>query len=144
MVLNEKETESFIKVCPQKGNSENNLSNSENNLSNSENNSPKEKESKVKESKDNIGATAQPPPSPTKHKRGEFGHVLLTDEEYSRLISDYGDKITAEYIKRLDEYLENRKDKHYANHNLTIRNWINKAGIKKAADVAEPYEFKGW
>lgn len=112
----------------------------------------KVKESKVKESKDNIGATAKPPPSsqkpkPPKHKRGEYQHVLLTDDEYSRLIAEYGEKITAEYIKRLDEYLENRRDKHYANHNLTIRDWLNKGGVKKLSDQftgSEQYKFEGW
>lgn len=93
-------------------------------------------------------ATAKPPPSvcekPVKHKRGEYKHVLLTDEELSKLYSDYGEEITAEYIKQLDEYLENNRKKHYNNHSLTIRNWLNKAGIKKLAESTADYEFAGW
>ena len=153
-VLNENETESCIKVCPEKGFSENNPSNSENNPSNSENNSHKEKESKEKESKENIGATAQPPPSPplskskpVKHKHGEYQHVLITDDQYSKLITDYGERIVAEYIKRLDEYLENHRKAHYDNHNLTIRNWLNKDGVKKLSEqsaTSDKYEFNGW
>lgn len=112
----------------------------------------KEEKRKEEKTKENIGATAKPPPSsqkpkPPKHKRGEYQHVLLTDDEYSRLIADYGEKITAEYIKRLDEYLENRRDKHYANHNLTIRDWLNKGGVKKLSDQStgsEQYKFEGW
>lgn len=84
---------------------------------------------------------------PVKHKHGEYGHVMLTDDEYSRLVDDYGDKVISEYIKRLDEYLENRKDKHYANHNLTIRNWLSKSDVKKLSEqsaTSDKYEFNGW
>ena len=114
----------------------------------------KEEKRKEEKSKENIGATAQPPPSPplskskpVKHKHGEYGHVMLTDDEYSRLVDDYGDKVISEYIKRLDEYLENRKDKHYANHNLTIRNWLSKSDVKKLSEqsaASDKYEFNGW
>lgn len=72
---------------------------------------------------------------------------MLTDDEYSRLVDDYGDKVISEYIKRLDEYLENRKDKHYANHNLTIRNWLSKSDVKKLSEqsaTSDKYEFNGW
>ena len=100
-----------------------------------------------------IGESEEPDssaPSPEKpicHKYGEYKHVKLTDEQYSKLISDYGEQVTAEYIKRLDEYLENRRDKHYANHNLTIREWLNKGGVKKLSDqsaTSEEYKFEGW
>lgn len=94
------------------------------------------KESKVKESRgEERKAADKPPPTPppnaVKHKHGEYCHVLLTDDEYNRLNADYGQKVLDDYIKRLDEYLENRKDKHYSSHNLTIRNWINKDGAVK-------------
>lgn len=59
-----------------------------------------------------------------KHKHGEYQHVLLTDEQYEKLSQDLGDK-TAEYIRRLDEYIE-MKGAKYKNHYLTIKNWFRK------------------
>lgn len=113
----------------------------------------KEEKRKEEKSKD-IGATAQPPPSPplskskpVKHKHGEYQHVLITDDQYSKLITDYGERIVAEYIKRLDEYLENHRKAHYDNHNLTIRNWLNKDDVKKLSEqsaTSDKYEFNGW
>lgn len=86
--------------------------------------------------------TASKQSKPQKHIHGEFRHVMLSSEEYDRLIGGYGEKVTAEYIKKLDEYLENRKDKHYANHNLTIRNWIKKANVPKLSEK-KGYGFEG-
>lgn len=79
---------------------------------------------------------------PQKHKHGEFKHVLLTDDEYSRLIDDYG-KDTAElYIKKVDEYCE-MKGKGYKNYNLAIRNTFMKSdGVtpkKKRDPNVDPY-----
>ena len=56
-----------------------------------------------------------------KNKFGEFKHVLLTAEEYRKLCEDYGAKITALYIKKVDEYCE-QSGKKYKNYNLAIRN----------------------
>ena len=62
---------------------------------------------------------------PVKHHHGEFGHVLLTDEELSKLINDLGEPTVTEYIRRLDEYIE-QKGAKYRNHSLTIRNWAKR------------------
>lgn len=58
-----------------------------------------------------------------KHKHGEYNHVLLTDEQYQKLIKDYGETQAKEMIKILDEYYEVKgcKDK---NHNLVLRKWV--------------------
>jgi predicted phage replisome organizer len=61
------------------------------------------------------------PAKPKKHKHGEFNHVLLTDDEYSRLCNDYGKGIADKYIQKVDEYCE-MKGKSYKNYNLAIRN----------------------
>lgn len=106
----------------------------------------KEKERKVKNSKEER-ASSPPPEKAVRHKRGEYLHVLLTDEELSKLNKDYGENVIADYIRQLDEYLENNRKKHYDNHNLTIRKWLNRAGIKKLSESAEitaDYEFTGW
>lgn len=64
-----------------------------------------------------------------KHRHGEFKNVLLTDEEYDRLGEEYGDDARSEFINRLDEYI-GMKGSKYKDHNLVIRNWMRKDGIK--------------
>ena len=61
------------------------------------------------------------------HLYGEYRHVKLTDEEYQKLLSDYGASVLDDYIRRLDEYIQTT-GKKYKDHNLTIRQWIRKAG----------------
>ena len=58
---------------------------------------------------------------------GEYSHVKLTAEQYKKLISDFGEDVTDEYIRRCDEY-QQQKGKSYKDYNLTIRNWIEKDG----------------
>lgn len=59
----------------------------------------------------------------SKHKYGEYNHVQLTDTERERLVNDFGEDITHEAIKYLDEYIEEKGYKA-KNHNLTIRRWV--------------------
>lgn len=70
----------------------------------------KGKESKVKE---------------IKHKYGEFKKILLSEKEKNKLIEDYWQVTFDNYIKILDEWIEMKWYK-YKNHNLAIRNWINR------------------
>ena len=62
----------------------------------------------------------------TRHKYGEYAHVLLTDAEYNRLCDEYGEIRTSEAIRYLDEYKE-RKGYKSKNDNLTLRKWVFKA-----------------
>ncbi len=68
-----------------------------------------------------------------KHKYGEYNHVLLTDDELSKLkekFNDYENK-----IKNLDEYIE-MKGAKYKNHYLTILKWArNEKSDKKVIKV---------
>lgn len=59
---------------------------------------------------------------PVFHKHGEYGHVLLSDEQYDRLIADYGEKALMDGIKRVDEYCQEH-GKKYKDYNLTLRKW---------------------
>ncbi len=70
---------------------------------------------------DNISADTAADSKPKRHRYGEYNHVMLTDDEYSRLISDYGEDVTKQYIKKVDEYCE-QSGKTYKNYNLAIRN----------------------
>ena len=60
-----------------------------------------------------------------RHKHGEYKHVLLTDEQYEKLLIDLGQKNLEEYIKKVDEYCQ-QYGKSYKDYNLTIRNWFKK------------------
>ena len=59
-----------------------------------------------------------------KHKWGEFGHVLLTEEEYSKLEAVVGLDL-GRWIKTVDEGIE-QKGYKYKNHYLTILKWREK------------------
>ena len=72
-------------------------------------------------------ATAPSSPTPgkkeTKHKYGEYKHVLLTNTEAKKLVSDYGKKETEDAITYLDEYIE-MKGYKAKSHYLCIRKWV--------------------
>jgi hypothetical protein len=70
---------------------------------------------------DIISADKSADKKPKRHKHGEYNHVMLTDDEYARLISDFGSDVTDRYIKKVDEYCE-QSGKTYKNYNLAIRN----------------------
>lgn len=67
-----------------------------------------------------------------KHIYGAYHHVRLTDEEYNRLLTEYGQIVLDDYIRRLDEYIQ-QTGKKYKDHNLTIRNWIRKESEKNGS-----------
>ena len=58
-----------------------------------------------------------------KHKHGEYAHVLLTDDELSKLEEEYGKAATASAIQILDEYIE-MKGAKYKSHYLAMRKWV--------------------
>ena len=63
-------------------------------------------------------------PSKVKH----LTHVLLTNEEYQKLIEKFGKDKTAKKIDDLDYYIENnpKKGSKYKNHYRTILKWNEK------------------
>lgn len=76
--------------------------------------------------KENISASPKPTPSPNKpikHKHGEFGHVLLTEDQEDKLIAEYGHDIARKAITFLDEYIE-MKGYKAKNHYLAIKKWV--------------------
>ena len=54
---------------------------------------------------------------------------MLTDEEYEKLSERFVD--AEKRIQNLDDYLENKPSKSYANHYLTILKWAEKDGQQK-------------
>lgn len=72
----------------------------------------------------------------SKHKYGEFKHVLLKDEELQALKKDYAN--WEELIKYLDEYIE-MKGYKAKSHYLCIRRWVVDA-VKKNTSRAKEYK----
>ena len=60
----------------------------------------------------------------TKHKHGQFGHVLLTDSESEKLKEDYPD--AEAIIQHLDSYIEEKGYKAKS-HYLSIKRWVAQA-----------------
>ena len=60
---------------------------------------------------------------PKKRKYGDFNHVLLTDDEYKKLVAEYGERMTINAIVYLDEAIE-MKGYKYKSHYLAIKKWV--------------------
>lgn len=63
-------------------------------------------------------------------KYGEFKNVLLTDEEYQKLLSNYGQDNLTSLIEELSGYMAS-KGKRYSNHYATLLNWAKRKGNEK-------------
>ena len=89
------------------------------------------KDSIVKNSidKDNV-VNIQEKKKNTKHKHGEYKNVLLTDEEYNKLLEQYGSSGLETIITYLDEYIEMKGTK-YKSHYLVIKKWGAKAALEQ-------------
>ena len=67
---------------------------------------------------------------PVKHKKGEYGHVLLTEEQEEKLIDEYGSILAVKAITFLDEYIE-MKGYKAKNHYLAIKKWVIDAVMER-------------
>lgn len=61
--------------------------------------------------------------STSKKIYGEYKHVRLTEKEFQQLIECYGEELTDQLIKYLDEYIE-MKGYKAKNHYLCIKKWV--------------------
>lgn len=99
---------------------------------------PQDRLDKDRLDKDSIGDISasdeakQSTKKPIKHKYGEYNNVLLTDDELSKLKTEYSDY--EERIEILSSYVEST-GKKYKNHYATIRNWA-----RKDAEVKPTYQ----
>ena len=64
------------------------------------------------------------PPKSVRHKYGSYKNVLLTDEDYGKLMDEFPHDYT-DRIERLSEYMAST-GKSYKNHLATIRNWAKR------------------
>lgn len=76
-----------------------------------------------------------------KRKYGTFKRVVLTDDEYARLVSDYGEEFVINQIALLDEYIESNNNKNkYTNFNLVLHKSIREQWFKPKSKVPEWYD----
>lgn len=68
---------------------------------------------------------------PTRHKRGKFGHVMLSDDELASLEAEHGKDETSAAIGCVDNYCETY-GKKYNNYALVLENWGYSAAKEKA------------
>lgn len=73
---------------------------------------------------DTYSAIDKKPTKKAKHRYGEYGHVLLTDQEYDSL-NEKVDGYRAYYIKAVDEYCE-QSGKTYRNYSLAVQNFYRR------------------
>ena len=101
----------------------------------------KQNKNKTNQNKTYNNTPLNPPKKkPDKKLYGEF--VELTEEEYARLLADYGEQDLAWMIQRLDIYLgQNEKNrKKYTSHNHVLRGWVSdrlKEEKEKQSKVAQ-------
>lgn len=73
---------------------------------------------------------------------GEFKRIKLTDDEYNRLVNDYGEEFIKKQIKLLDEYVESNNNKNkYTNFNLVLRKSIRDNWFKNKVEKDVPDWF---
>ena len=80
-----------------------------------------------------------PPPKPAepeRHKHGQYGWVKLTDDEYVRLLKDFGESETNRCITYVDESAQATGNKNrWKDWNLVVRKCHReKWGVKKSYD----------
>lgn len=86
---------------------------------------------------------------PPAHKRGPYGYVKLTDDEYSKLISDIGEAEAARVIAYIDESAATTGNKNkWKNWNLVLRKaaregWGKRAEREEKQNEPAKREYKG-
>lgn len=71
-----------------------------------------------------------------KETYGTYKRVKLTEDEYQKLVEDYGEETITKQIQLLDEYIESNNNKNkYTNFNLVLRKsirdkWFDKKETK--------------
>ena len=81
----------------------------------------KEEEREIEKEKENR--EKKPAPASKKHSFGDYKNVKLTDEEFKKLVADYGSTETDKAIQFLDEYVE-MKGVKYKSHYLVMKKWV--------------------
>ena len=75
---------------------------------------------------------------------GEFNNVKMSEEEYNKLVSEYGKTIANDFIDCLDRNIAS-KGRKYKSHYATIKDWIIRAideGRLNVKAIKEAEEFE--
>ena len=105
------------------------------------NNSSKDKkgeyEGEEKEPKD--PAPPPDPPKPVAHKRGQYGWVRLTDDQYARLISEFGQQRADRAIAYVDESAQGTGNKNkWKDWNIVVRKCIREGWGQNRQNYGSP------
>lgn len=91
-------------------------------------------------SPNNIGDITSNNARERRHRLGEFGHVLLSDED-ARKLDEQFPGFWRDYITKVDEYCE-QSGKRYRNYRLTISKWVRNdqrtGSVKSDASCTAP------
>ena len=74
----------------------------------------------------------------SKEKYGQFGNVLLSPEEWSKLVDLYRENNTQILVNELDGYIEST-GKKYKSHYATLLNWARRK-IQDATNTKQSYQ----
>ena len=69
-----------------------------------------------------VSHPARKKPEDVRHRKGEYGHVMLTDKQLADLIRKHGEPETAAAIEAVDAYCE-ESGKTYHNYALVVERW---------------------
>ena len=75
-----------------------------------------------------------------RHHYGQYQNVILSDEEFSKLQSEFSHDYE-ERIEQLSGYMAST-GKNYKNHLATIRNWAKRDAQKKSGYRSDMYQYK--
>lgn len=78
-----------------------------------------------------------------KHTFGEYKKVSLTDDEYRKLVSEFGEQKTDQAIAFLDAYIAEKGYKSKS-HYLAIRRWVFDAIEQKKPVTRTPGRFQNF
>lgn len=77
-----------------------------------------------------------------RYRCGQYQNVFLSEKQFTALGADYPDNYAA-YIEKLSAYME-QSGKHYANHYVTIRKWLDEdTKVKPTKNYDSEYTDKG-
>ena len=108
-----------------------------------------EKENEIEEEYECITPVSPsadiPKAKSVRHKYGKYGWVMLTDEEYDRLVSEYGTKAADDAIDYVDESAQSTGNKNrWKDWNLTVRRCIRDGwGQRQQAPRSAPQPIPG-
>jgi len=103
------------------------------NNENSAHDSDSDSDSDIEFDKENTQEDVQEKKQVIKHKHGSLKNVLLTDDELSRLNTDFGEIKTKQAVEYLSTY-KAEKDYKTKSDNLTLRRWVFDAISKRKTD----------